>query len=535
VYRFILAFRYLRARKITYFSVAGVALGVMALIVVLSVMEGFQRDFKGRIRGMLSDLSIRYRGAEPVEEALRKIEAVPHVAGASPRLRGMAILGGRGRSGIETIGIDPEREGKVSDLPKYVMEAEVQRASSLAALYIEDSLFQVQDLIPRFEKILKEGDASFAPGERENFQNRVERSRAFARTLEELLKTVREEGGFPAVRKAYLGYLQALRDFGLLDEKGVQRIEKEVRARLDALEQDRLAAETARERLRGNDFPLPFSSSGAREVIVGEELASRQLRVLIGETVQMVTGSAQALPTAREGAAQGDWKVVGTFKSGMYKTDSGAVFLPLGAAQSFSGREGLVSEIAIRLDDYAHAEEVKERLKELFPGQEVRTWEEQRRTYLEAIRLEKSVLAVSLFMIVVVAGFPMLATFLMMVAEKTRDLGILKALGGGTGGIASIFLLTCTFIGVLGSGIGTAAGVLIALNLNPIEAFARSLGVPTPFPRDLYYLNQIPVVIQPWEIVWIVAPTILLSVLLGGVLPAVRAARLDPLEALRYE
>jgi len=192
----------------------------------------------------------------------------------------------------------------------------------------------------------------------------------------------------------------------------------------------------------------------------------------------MVTGSAQALPSSEGGKTQGEFRVVGTFKSGMYKVDSGTVLLPIGAAQAFSGREGMVSEIAVRLDDYEYAAEAKAALKKAFPDQEVRTWEDQRRSYLEAIRLEKTVLAVILFIIVIVAGFIMLATFLMMVSEKVRDLGILKALGGKATGITSVFLISSGLIGALGAGIGTAAGLLVASYINEIETFAHSLGVP---------------------------------------------------------
>ncbi|MCU0722892.1 MAG: ABC transporter permease [Planctomycetes bacterium] len=535
MYRFILSLRYLRSRKITYFSIAGVAVGVMALIVVLSVMEGFQRDFKSRIRGLLSDLSMRYRGDEPLDEVLRKIESVPHVTGASPRLRGMAILGGRGRGGVETVGVDPAREGAVSELPVYVLDALLDRASSRATLYVEETFFQVQDMVRRLERIEAESGSKWEPSDREDFLRRIEGARVFLRALQGILNELREERGFAVVRRAYQGFLQAFRDLGVLDPKGMERIESEVRVQMQGLERDQAAYEEQRRKYGGGGFPLPFSGPDAEEVLVGEELATRQLKVLAGESVQMVTGSARALPSARDARTRGDFKVVGTFKSGMYKVDAGSVFLPLGTAQSFSGREGLVSEIAIRLDDFSHAEEAKARLAALFPDQEVRTWAEQRKSYLQAIRLEKSFLAVVLFMIVVVAGFNMLATFLMMVSEKVRDLGILKALGGHPAGITSVFLLTSALIGVVGAGVGAAAGLAIASYINEIEAFARGLGIPTPFPRDLYYLNRIPVVLQGWEIAWIVGPTVVFSILLGGLLPALRAARLDPLEALRYE
>jgi ABC-type lipoprotein release transport system permease subunit len=531
LYRLILAFRYLRARKITYFSIVGVAVGVMALIVVLSVMEGFQRDFKGRIRGMLSDIMLRYRGDEPIETVLGKIESVDHVLGAAPRLRGMGLLGGRGTGAVATVGIDPEREVKVSELASFVMNAWIERPTAQAVLFLESYHYMVKDKLAQIEMLASKTES---PGEEE--RRETEKIRLFGDQVKENIRVLRDQTGFSAVRDAYQRFRCSIHDSGLFGEEDVERIDEELDGHLKDLEAREDLYDESVEKARSEGAPpLPFSSPRAREVILGEELAARHLNTLVGEKVQMVAGSGRGLPTGELDRAEGEFTVVGTFKSGMYKYDSRVVFMPLLTAQEFQGREGLVSEIGIRLDDFANAGEVKARLKELFPGEDIRTWAEHRRALLQAIRLEKAFLAVILFMIVVVAGFNMLATFLMMVSEKTRDLGILKALGGKPEGITSVFLLTCTLIGVIGAGIGTAAGLAIAFNANEIEAFAVSLGIPPPFPRDLYYLESIPVVVEGGQIFWIVAPTILFSVLLGGVIPALKASRLNPLDALRHE
>jgi ABC-type lipoprotein release transport system permease subunit len=534
LYRFILAFRYLRARKITYFSILGVAVGVTALIVVLSVMEGFQRDFKGRIRGMLSDILFRYRGKETLEEDLRKIETVPHVTGAAPRLRGMALVGGGGQASVETVGIDPTREGTVSDLATYVMNAWLERPAADAILYIGLELDAVMDYLMRLREFQAAGKAppDWSPA---RLEEEIKRSKAFARSGEKILEFLREHKSFSSIREAYLKYRRLIRESQLFGD-GTENLETAIDGQLEVLKEQEAAYERAEARAEREGIPpLPFSSPTANEIVVGEELATRHLRIYIGEKVQMVSGSGKGLPTERGAEAKGEFEVVGTFKSKMYKYDARVVFMPLKTAQVFQGREGLVSEIGVRVDDFANAQAVKAALKAMFPGEDIRTWAEHRKALLQAIHLEKAFLAVILFMIVVVAGFNMLATYLMMVAEKTRDLGILKALGGKPSGITLIFLLTCTLIGAIGAGLGTGAGLLIATYINEIETFAVSIGIPTPFPRGLYYLDRIPVVVEGGQIFWIVAPTILLSVLLGGVIPALKAARMNPLDALRHE
>jgi hypothetical protein len=225
LYRFILAWRYLRSRKITYLSVLGVAVGVTALIVVLAVMEGFQQDFKRRIRGMLSDIVMRYRGDEPLEEVLRKIESVPHVVGAAPRLRGMGLVGaGKGRGAVGTVGIDPGREGKVSQLPVYVMDAWIDRPAAGAIVYFEMYQFLIRDDLEQMKQLSEQEDfaSKLAP--------HIENGRLFVEAVGEIVQHLHENKGFEAIREAYRQFRMAMKASALFGED-VLNIEGEIDTR----------------------------------------------------------------------------------------------------------------------------------------------------------------------------------------------------------------------------------------------------------------------------------------------------------------
>src|SRR5204863_8258118 len=127
----------------------------------------------------------------------------------------------------------------------------------------------------------------------------------------------------------------------------------------------------------------------------------------------------------------------------------------------------------IKLADYREAKEVSELLKTLFPPpmMKVSTWEQKQGPLLEAINIEKGILNVLLFLIIAVAGFGILAIFSMIVAEKTRDIGIMKALGASNVGVMQIFLSYGLLLGVVGATLGTALGITLTMNLNPVEKF----------------------------------------------------------------
>ena len=229
MYRFILAWRYLRSRKITYLSVLGVAVGVTALIVVMAVMEGFQQDFKHRIRGMLSDIIMRYRGDEPLDEVLRKIESVPHVVGAAPRLRGMSLVGsGKGRAGVGTVGIDPEREGRVSQLPVYVMNAWIDRPAARAIVYFEMYLFLGRDIVEQLRQLGSEEDLS------PELEAHLEANRLFVASVEEVIRHLHENKGFEAIREAYRRFRRILSETALFG-KNATDMEAEIDFRLRRL------------------------------------------------------------------------------------------------------------------------------------------------------------------------------------------------------------------------------------------------------------------------------------------------------------
>jgi lipoprotein-releasing system permease protein len=224
------------------------------------------------------------------------------------------------------------------------------------------------------------------------------------------------------------------------------------------------------------------------------------------------------------------------FKSEMSEYDSNYVFVPLDYLQHLRTMDNRVTSIQIKLTDYRHAKEVTDELKRMFPQPNfmVQTWEDKQGPLLAAISIERGILNLLLFLIIGVAGFGILAIFSMIVVEKTRDIGILKALGASNRGVMSIFLGYGLLLGVVGSGLGTALGLTITTYINEIEGFLTKVTGQELFDRKVYYFDKIPTDIQTWSVVWVNIGAVAIAVL-SSALPALRAALLHPVRALRYE
>jgi lipoprotein-releasing system permease protein len=228
--------------------------------------------------------------------------------------------------------------------------------------------------------------------------------------------------------------------------------------------------------------------------------------------------------------------VVDYFKSDMSEYDSQLVFMPLRKLQQIRGMGDRVTTIQIKLSDYADATFVKAALQEAFPSTycEVETWEDKQGPLLQAVRVEAAILNIILFFIIAVAGFGILSIFFMIVVEKTRDIGILKALGASDRGVMGVFLAYGLTLGLIGCGLGIVFGVLFTLYINPIEKTLTAWTGYEVFPRDIYYFADIPTQLDVGVIVWVTMGALAIAVG-ASVLPARRAARLRPVEALRYE
>jgi lipoprotein-releasing system permease protein len=253
-----------------------------------------------------------------------------------------------------------------------------------------------------------------------------------------------------------------------------------------------------------------------------------------GDTVRIFTLSAQR--AARMPFVYDQFVVCDYFKSDMSEYDSSCVFVPLDYLQHLRTMEKRVTSIQMKLKDYAEAKLVKDELQKMFPGPryQVQTWEDKQGALLGAISVEKGILNVLLFLIVGVAGFGILAIFTMIVVEKTRDIGILKALGASNVGVMSIFLGYGLLLGTIGAGLGTILGVTITDNLNEIEKWLSMATGQEIFPRDIYYFKDIPTDIQTLSVVLVNIGAVAIAVIFS-ILPALRAALLHPVRALRYE
>jgi lipoprotein-releasing system permease protein len=164
----------------------------------------------------------------------------------------------------------------------------------------------------------------------------------------------------------------------------------------------------------------------------------------------------------------------------------------------------------------------------------VSTWEQKQGPLLGAVKIEQSILNILLFFIIAVAGFGILAIFSMIVVEKTRDIGILKALGASTGAVRSIFLGYGLALGLVGSGIGMAGGLLFVAKINDIEKWLSEFTGHKVFDDSIYYFKEIPTLVEPTTVCWIVFGALLIAVF-ASIWPAQRASKLQPVQALRFE
>ncbi len=403
--------RYLFTRRkerfislITLISVAGIAIGVAALIVVIGVMTGFDRDLHEKIIGNYSHIIIT--ATEPVSEQdynglIVRIAPNPHVTGISPYIAGQILVKGAGKFfPVSVKGIRPYTETQVTRLNDYIVA-----------------------------------------GQFDSLQN-------------------------------------------------------------------------------SND-----------EIVVGRELA-QVLGLAPGSQVQVYS-----VPDDRSGGLrlkefdtvvkEAKLKVSGIFYSKMYDYDLNLTFTSLATAERLFGTTG-ISGISVKLDNAYIAGKVRDELSQtLGPSFILRTWMEVNPNFFAALKLEKLTMFVILTLIILVASFNIISALIVMVVDKTRDVGILGALGMTAVRVRAIFTCVGLFIGAVGTFLGAAGGLGICWLLKKYQ-FIK-------LPQDIYYLDTLPVYIQLWPDVVLIVSAALLITLASTVYPAGKAGKLRPVDALRYE
>jgi lipoprotein-releasing system permease protein len=221
-------------------------------------------------------------------------------------------------------------------------------------------------------------------------------------------------------------------------------------------------------------------------------------------------------------------QVSGIFNSGMYDFDTNIIFADLAKAQEMFELERAVNGIAVRIDKLFLADFLKEEIQQVIgSGYYVRTWIERNRSFFAALKLEKITMFIILTLIVLVAAFNIASTLVVMVTEKTKDIGILKSIGMTASRIRVIFTLEGLLIGFLGTGLGCAIGISLCALLKKYQ-FIK-------LPADIYFLDRLPVSLVFWPDVAIIVIAAFCISFLSTIYPAKKASRLLPVEALRYE
>jgi lipoprotein-releasing system permease protein len=267
-------------------------------------------------------------------------------------------------------------------------------------------------------------------------------------------------------------------------------------------------------------------------VILGVELA-RALVVAPGDKVTMIAPQGTVTPAGVVPRLR-QFRVIATFESGHYEFDSTLAMIHIGDAERLFRVDGPVG-IRLKIKDMQQAPRVAAQLAGMLdPGLVVRDWSRQNRTWFAAVQTEKRMMFIILALIIAVAAFNLVSTLVMTVTEKQSDIAILRTLGASPRSVMAVFIVQGALIGVIGTLLGVAGGLLLANNLDVIvPAIEHVLGVQF-LPKDIYFISALPSDPRASDIVPIAIISLVLA-LVATLYPSWRAARVRPAEALRYD
>jgi len=408
-YEFFIAKRYLKSKRkvrfisiITYISIGGVTVGVAALVIVLSLMNGFATEVRTRLVGMDAHVRVRRFHGLPVEDypaLVPKVAGIEHVAAVAPYVLGEAMMLAKGMSGGGMVkGMDPAAMRAMYDLDQYIVAG---------SLNLEVT-----------------------------------------------------------------------------------------------------------------------SEKGAPPMVLGNGLADR-LRVGLGDEVYVATpqnmrpGLMLTMPKMRR------FVVTGVFEIGYYEFDAALAVTSIEAAQKIFGLGDAVTGLEVKLDDLYLADRIGERISDAlgYPYY-ARSWTQINRQLFSWMTMEKWGSFIVLSLIITVAAFNIISTLIMVVMEKTKDIGILKSMGATARSIKRVFLFEGLVVGVVGTILGTTLGFIVCW----IQDQFKLIGLPA----EIYIINAVPIDMRVLDFVWVSAASLGIC-LVASLYPAKKAASLDPVEAIRYE
>jgi lipoprotein-releasing system permease protein len=472
-YPMFVGLRYLRFKMITAISMAGGALGVAAMIVVLSVMSGFENDLKDKILGTNAHAIVQKRGTDFIEypNAIEKIRRVGGVVAVSPFVYNEAMVSSEYNiSGVFIKGIDPKTAAGVTNLDRGIQEGSL-------------------DLLEHPEKI--DGYVE-------------ERNRKGLPKIDDEEAPKDEAGGKDGLPSGTKG--------------------KETPALPSAAKEE--SPEPFLPAVPVPD-PLRVEKHGITQgIFIGKELM-KILKVSVGDRINVVSplseelGPSGPMPKARA------FRVAGVFYTGMYEYDAKSIYITLDAAQQFFGMGDAITGIALKFTDIDKADAICGEILSALDGYPyfTRTWYQMNKNLFSALKMEKIAMFILVVIVTLVSAFGIISTLIMLVWEKVKEIAILKSMGATGDGVMKIFMVEGIVIGLMGTLLGLLLGwvtcVLLknyGLQLNP----------------EVYYIEKLPVNMDALEFILIAGIAVHIS-FIATLYPSGRASRLHPVEGLRYE